>query len=53
VLLPLGVTVKVYAVVRAKPVTVQLCEPVGAVVTLETMQVKAVAVGPAVNAATV
>jgi hypothetical protein len=40
VLLPLGVTVKVYAVVAARPVTVQFWAPVGAVVVLTTVHVK-------------
>jgi hypothetical protein len=40
VALPLGVTVKVYAVPSVKPETVQCCDPVGAVVLLTTVQVK-------------
>jgi hypothetical protein len=44
VLLPDGVTVKVYAVALVSPVTLQLCAPVGAVVVFATVQV-----GPAVN----
>jgi hypothetical protein len=39
---PLGVTVNSYAVAAARPVTVQFCEPVGAVVAVT------VQVGPAV-----
>jgi hypothetical protein len=44
VLLPLGVTVKVYATPLVSPVTLQLCAPVGATVVFATMQVV-----PAVN----
>jgi hypothetical protein len=44
VLLPLGVTVKVYAVRLVSPVTLQLCAPVGAVVVFATTHV-----GPGVN----
>jgi hypothetical protein len=40
VLLPLGVTVKVYAVPLVSPDTVQLCEPVGATVLLAKVQVR-------------
>ena len=38
--LPVGTTVKVYAVALAKPVTVQLCAPVGGVVVFATTQLK-------------
>jgi hypothetical protein len=40
VLLPLGVTVKVYDVPLVSPDTVQLCDPVGAVVLLAKVQVR-------------
>jgi hypothetical protein len=40
VLLPLGVTVKVYAVPLVSPDTVQFCDPVGATVLLAKVQVK-------------
>jgi hypothetical protein len=40
VLLPVGLTWKVYAVPAVSPVTVQFCDPVGAVTVLTTVQVK-------------
>jgi hypothetical protein len=40
VLLPLGTTTKVYPVTSDNPVTVQLCDPVGAVVVLLTTHVR-------------
>ena len=43
VLLPVGVTVKVYAVVAARLEIVQLCVPVGIVTVLATVQLPLVA----------
>jgi hypothetical protein len=39
VLLPVGLTVKVYPVPAVSPVTVQFCDPVGAVIVLNTEHV--------------